>query len=389
MRIGIDARLYGPAVGGGGLGRYVEQLVVELQRQDRENRYVLFLKPENADACNITAPNFEKRIVDAHWYTAKEQIVVPTAIDRERLDLVHFPHWNVPLMLRTPFVVTIHDLILLEQPASAKATTRSPAVYALKRLGYRASLWNAINRSQRIIAVSEYTKSSVKRFFPRIDPDKISVIHEGVTVFPPPAPNEPHAPNEPNEPPVPPVPNPYLLYVGNAYPHKNLESLLHAFSFFVRLHPEVKLVLAGRDDIFYKRLQQELDEIEVPRSNVQFVMNPTDEELAKLYRDATLYLFPSRSEGFGLPPLEAMAAGVPVAAARATCLPEILGDAALYFSPDDIEEMVEVMERAVSDETLRAHMIKQGRERVTRYSWSAMAAQTRELYGQIAHRKTE
>ena len=110
----------------------------------------------------------------------------------------------------------------------------------------------------------------------------------------------------------------YFLYVGNAYPHKNLESLLHAFSFFVRLHPDVRLVLAGRDDIFYKRLKRELEEIEVPAENVRFVMNPTDAELAGLYRGATLYLFPSRSEGFGLPPLEAMSSGVPVAAARAT-----------------------------------------------------------------------
>jgi len=380
MRIGIDARLYGPAVGGGGLGRYVEQLVTELQRQDRENRYVLFLKPENFETCRIEAPNFEKRVINAHWYTAKEQMIVPTAIDRERLDLVHFPHWNVPLLLRTPFVVTIHDLILLEQPASAKATTRDPLTHALKRIGYRLSLLNAVNRSKKIIAVSEYTRWSIERFFPRIPRSKISVIYEGVTALEGRETARPRGGETDGR---------YFLYVGNAYPHKNLESLLHAFSFFVRLHPDVKLVLAGRDDIFYKRLQRELEEIEVPKDNVRFVMNPTDAELADLYRGATLYLFPSRSEGFGLPPLEAMSAGVPVAAARATSLPEILGDAALYFSPDDIEEMVEVMERAHCDESLRERLITKGHERVTRYSWSAMAAQTRQVYGKIAHRKTE
>ncbi|OGL95406.1 hypothetical protein A2348_02040 [Candidatus Uhrbacteria bacterium RIFOXYB12_FULL_58_10] len=379
MRIGIDARLYGPAVGGGGLGRYVEQLVTELQTQDRENRYVLFLKPENFDACKLTAPNFEKRLADAHWYTAKEQLLMPRLIDRERLDLVHFPHWNVPLLLRTPFLVTIHDLILLEQPRSAKATTRHPAIYWLKRLGYRVSLQNAVHRSRGIVAVSEYTKMSLQRFFPNVSTKKICVVYEGVTKLE-------GSKNEPGEKKG---GKKYFLYVGNAYPHKNLELLLQAFSFFVRLHPEVDLVLAGRDDLFYRRLKKELDETEVPGENVRFVMNPSDADLAKLYGNATLYLFPSRSEGFGLPPLEAMAAGVPVAAARATSLPEILGDAALYFSPDDIEDMVAVMERALVDEPLRNDLIAKGRERVTHYSWSAMTAQTRAIYERLAHRKTE
>ncbi len=375
MRIGIDARLYGPAVGGGGLGRYVEQLVTELQKQDRENRYVLFLKPENFETCAITNSRVEKRLANAHWYTLKEQLLMPFLIEREKLDLVHFPHWNVPVFIRTPFVVTIHDLILLEQPASAKATTRNPLFYGLKRLGHRIALWNAVHRSKHIIAVSEHVKTSILKFFPTVPASKITVIHEGITPLRTSAPSAPSAP--------------YLLYVGNAYPHKNLESLLHAYSFFVRLHPDVKLVLAGRNDIFYERLRKELLEIEVPPENVRFVMNPTDDELAELYRGATLYLFPSRAEGFGLPPLEAMSAGVPVAAARIPALVEILGDAATYFSPDDIEEMVEVMERALTDEPLRTQLVTRGHERIKRYSWSAMARATADVYGQIADGKTE
>lgn len=377
MRIGIDARLYGPTVGGGGLGRYVEQLVTELQTQDRENRYVLFLKPENVETCAVTHANVEKRLANAHWYTLKEQLLMPFLIDREKLDLVHFPHWNVPVLVRTPFVVTIHDLILLEQPTSAKATTRSPLFFALKRLGYRIVLWNAVHRSRHIIAVSEHVKRSILKFFPTVSPSKITVVYEGVTSLRAAAADE----KRPT--------SPYLLYVGNAYPHKNLESLLHAYSFFVRLHPDVRLVLAGRHDVFYKRLQKELDEIEVPRENVRFVMNPTDAELAELYRGAALYLFPSKAEGFGLPPLEAMSAGVPVAAARIPALTEVLGDAATYFSPDDIEEMVEAMETALTDESLRTRLVARGHEQIKRYSWGAMAGATRNVYEQIAHRTTQ
>jgi len=373
MKIGIDARMFGPNVGGGGLGRYVEQLVNELQKQDLENRYVLFLKRENFDTCVITNPNFEKRLADVHWYTAKEQIVMPFLIERERLDLIHFPHWNVPLLCRTPFLVTIHDLILLEQPVSSKTTTRNPIIFWLKRLGYRIVLRHAIVASKKIVAVSEYTKASIGRFFPGIPSSKVEVVYEGLTALPN-APNEPNAPHEP-----------YVLYVGNAYPHKNLDSLLAAFAIFSKSHPGVELVLAGRDDVFYKRLRSSTDET----ARVRFAMNPTDAKLAELYHGASLYVFPSKSEGFGLPPLEAMSAGIPVASSNATCLPEILGDAATHFSPDNVDEMAAAMERGFSDESLRADLISKGREQVKKYSWASMARSILNLYGNVAHRETE
>lgn len=370
MRVGIDARLYGPKVGGGGLGRYVEQLVNELQEADHENRFVLFLKRENFDACRVTNPLFEKRLADIHWYSLAEQSRLPGIIDAEKLDLVHFPHWNVPLRLKTPFVVTIHDLILLDEPRSARATTLDPIRYAMKYAGYRVVLRHAIEKSRKIIAVSTATKQSILKHFPHVPERKIQVIYEGVTDLTPsvdaPAPF--------------PLPTPYFLYVGNAYPHKNLEALLHAFSFFHKLHPEVTLALAGRRDVFYERLEKELEEIDVPRDRVRFIANPDDAMLAALYRDASLYLFPSRLEGFGLPPLEAMNQGVPVAAARTSSLPEVLGEAALYFAPDDIEEMVRIMEQALTDHALRTTLIAKGREQVKKYSWKTMARETCELY---------
>jgi len=397
MKIGIDARMFGPAVGGGGLGRYVEQLVNELQKQDLENRYVLFLKRENFDTCVITNPNFEKRLADAHWYTAKEQVLMPFLIEREHLDLIHFPHWNVPLLCRTPFVVTIHDLILLEQPVSSKTTTRGPLVHWLKRLGYRIVLWHALVASKRIVAVSGYTKGSIGRFFPGIESSKVEVVYEGVTglvnmvklVNWSSLPTLPALPNLP-------APSPYVLYVGNAYPHKNLDSLLDAFAMFSKSHPDVELVLAGRDDMFYRRLRDRLGPPPDPslrkegrQEKIRFVLNPTDGELAELYRGASLYVFPSKSEGFGLPPLEAMSMGIPVVSSNATCLPEILGDAALYFPPDDVEAMAAAMERGYSDERLRAELISKGREQVKKYSWAAMARSILNLYGNVAHRETE
>jgi glycosyltransferase involved in cell wall biosynthesis len=372
MKIGIDARLYGPKVGGGGLGRYVEQLITELQKIDNKNRYLLFLKKENFDTCKITNKNFEKRLADIHWYSIKEQVQMPKIVDQENLDLMHYPHWNIPLLSKTPFVVTIHDLLLLEEPNSAKkATQLDPFRYKMKYLGYKYIVDRAVHKSKHIVAVSEFTKGSILKHF-STSPEKISVIHEGVTT-------RKSAPKN-----LPPTTHhlqpPYFLYVGNAYPHKNLEALIHGFAFFHKLHPEVKLVLVGKQDIFWKWLEKEFDEIQIPKESVVFWGYATEKELDSLYQNATLYVFPSRHEGFGLPPLEAMARGVPVAASRATAIPEILGDAALYFEPDDIEAMVEVMEQSLSDEKLRDQMKKKGHEQIKKYSWKHMAEETAKIY---------
>ena len=367
MKIGIDARMYGPLVGGGGLGRYVEQLVTELQEVDHKNRYILFLKKENFDACKISNPNFEKRLANVHWYSVQEQLQMGKIIDHEQLDVVHFPHWNIPLFLKTPFIVTIHDLILLEEPTSAKVTTRSPLLFFLKYIGYKIVLGHAIASSKKIIAVSNATKASIQKFFPNIPTEKISVVYEGVTPLA-------LSPN-----PSPLTPNPYVLYVGNAYPHKNLERLLEAFEIVHASHPDVKLVLAGRDSVFYERLMK-AGSGDPTHSLVEFVANPTDEGLAELYRGAKLYVYPSRIEGFGLPPLEAMSAGIAVAASDIPCLREILGRAAAYFNPLDTQNIANVLSYVLDSEDLQQDLIEKGHNQLNKYSWQKMARDIQPIY---------
>ncbi len=369
MKIGIDARMYGPAVGGGGIGRYVQELVTFLPACDGFPPCVAFVKPENADAL---PGGYEKRVVDVHWYTLREQIALPRVIDRERLDLVHIPHWNVPLALRTPFVVTIHDLILLDEPRSARATTRHPLVFALKQAGFRRVLRHALFASRRVIAVSEATKRSILRHFPALPPEKIDVIYEGVTALP--SPDESAA-----------APKPYLLSVGNAYPHKNLEALLRAFRLAREAHPGVRLVLAGRDDVFARRLSASPEARALGDAFI-FVPNPTDAQLAALYQKAAGYVYPSRLEGFGLPPLEAMSQGAPVAAARAGSLPEVLGDAARFFDPRDERDMARALEDLVGDAGLRRALVERGFARVRRYSWRRMAEETLASYRRALER---
>ena len=356
MNVGIDARMLGPSVGGGGLGRYVEELADELASQSHKHRYVLFVKN------TAQAKGREHRIANIHWYTLAEQLKMPKLIDRENLDLIHYPHWNVPLRAKTPFVVTIHDLILLEQPRSARATTRGPLVYWLKYQLFRRVLRHAVTASRAIIAPSQYTKDSILKFFPNTDPDKIHVVYEGLTdlasLTPEPKPST----------------APYLLYVGNAYPHKNLGRLQQAFNLVRQDHPDLEIIFAGRGDQFYERAQAH------HTPGARYVMNPTDEQLAKLYAGAHGYVFPSLCEGFGLPPLEAMSFSVPVAAARSSCLPEILGDAAVYFDPEDVQDMANAMNQLVDNNELRTRLITQGKTQIKKYSWATMAKEIQTIY---------
>jgi glycosyltransferase involved in cell wall biosynthesis len=365
MNIGIDARMYGPTVGGGGLGRYVEQLVGQLAEQTSQNRYVLFVK-NSAQATQVEALGFDAVVTNIHWYGLSEQTRLPKIIDSHKLDLIHFPHWNVPLFLKTPFIVTIHDLILIEEPHSAKATTRHPLLYAMKYRVFKSVLKHALLASKKIIAVSNYTKDSILRHYPKVDTKKVQVVYEGITTLPSP-------PNPPNlsTPSI-----PYLLYVGNAYPHKNLETLIQAFSRFHKDHPDVQLVLAGGDDVFYKRLKDTYAE----RDFVVFITRPSDTELSELYRSAALYVFPSRSEGFGLPPLEAMSYGVPVIAANTSSLPEILGEAALYFEPDDTEKLAKLMDQVLKNKLLRDTLINKGHAQTKKYSWTKMSKAIQNVY---------
>lgn len=365
--------MYGPNVGGGGLGRYVEQLVTGLQAIDHKNRYVLFLKKENFDACVITNPNFEKRLADVHWYGLEEQLKMGGIIDREHLDLVHFPHFNVPLFIRTPFVVTIHDLILLDEPFSTNLSTRHRSIFTLKYWGYKLVLSRAVSRAKKVISISHTTTHSILHHVKNADPNKIEVVYEGVTALGesvelaldhPPTPSFSRRGSS----------EPYLLYVGNAFPHKNLERLLEAFAMLRHTHSEIKLVLAGRENIFYKRL------LEHKPTNVEFVNGPTDKELAELYKNALLYVYPSRIEGFGLPPLEAMSAGVPVAASDIPSLKEILGDSAAFFDPKDSENMATVISDLIDSSEKRASHIEKGTQHIKRYSWSKMAVAIQTIY---------
>ena len=367
MKIGIDDRFLGTA---GGFGRYTEELVKHLEKIDQSNDYLIFLTRQNFDLYQPANPKFKKLLANCRWYTLKEQLVMPWKIWRAKLDLMHFVSWNVPLLNPAPFVVTIHDLILLKYPTQ-RASTLSPILYWLKNLTYRFTIKRAIKKARRIIAVSEFTKKDIIENF-KTAPEKIEVIYEGACpaglgAVLAPANNQVLQKYG--------VKKPYLLYVGVAYPHKNLEFLIDAFRLFVKQQPAYQLVLVGENNYFYQRLKQS-----TPDQNVIFTGRLPDEELSAFYSQASLYLFPSLYEGFGLPALEAMTRGLPVLASNNSCLPEILGRAALYFDPHNQTELIELIKRVLADASLQNQLRAAGFEQIKKYSWTDLAQNTLQVY---------
>jgi len=379
-KIGIDARFYGPI--GKGLGRYIQEVVDNVIKMDSYNDYVVFLRKDNFDELVIDEfKNVKKVLVDVQWYSLKEQLLMPFYIWKEKLDLIHFPHFNVPFFVPCKFIVTIHDLILTKFK-TVRATTLHPFIYELKNLAYRTIIKRALNKSKRILTVSEFTKNDIVEQF-KIKPDKIEVIYEGVanlakgrdSLFVVKLDNNEVLRDYD-------INYPFLLYVGNAYPHKNLDFLITSFKKVYEKKNNLRLVLVGKEDYFYKNIKQL---VEKEFSNIQdkpviFSGYVPDDKLEIFYKKALVYVFPSLYEGFGLPPLEAMAKGCPVLSSNVSSMPEILADAALYFNPRDEQDFLNKLDLILKDRDLREKLVKVGEIRCQKFNWWDCAFKTWQIY---------
>lgn len=177
MNIGIDARFFGAK--DKGFGRYTEQLIRSLEKLDHKNQYFIFLRKDSWKEYQPKNPNFKKILANYKWYGWKEQMFLPLKLKKYKLDLVHFTHFNVPIFYKGRFIVTIHDLTLRHFP-TFKKNFKNLIFYPFKNLAYRIVFRQAIKNSEKIIAVSEYTKKDILRYY-KINPEKINVIYEGIT----------------------------------------------------------------------------------------------------------------------------------------------------------------------------------------------------------------
>ena len=354
MRIGIDCRLWDET----GVGRYTRNLIRNLERIDQDNSYYLFVKSDKEKEISSDLPaNFKVVSTNIHWHTIREQVFFAGVIEKYSLDLMHFPYFSLPINYKKTFVLTIHDLII-HHFSTGKASTLPAPIYYLKRLAYLYLMQKAANRSSKIIAVSESTKKEIIDHL-MVEASKIKVIYEGV--------DESISPKRKQ------IFNfPYILYVGNAYPHKNLELMIEAFKKAKK--GKEKLVLVGRTNFFYKRLEREFKD-----ESIIFFGEATDEDLGSLYANAKAFVMPSFMEGFGLPPLEAMKNSCFVIASDIPSIREVCADAALYFNPYDISDISDKIKFAFSDSDKR-DFIKRGLERVKKFSWIEMAKKTLKVY---------
>jgi glycosyltransferase involved in cell wall biosynthesis len=364
--IGLDARMIGPVPTG--LGTYAAHLSRALTTLDTENSYVIIRNPATPSPV-ATGPHVSEVVIDGA-VDAVRNLTCGPAITRLGLDVYHSLHHFLPAALRVPRVVlTLHDLIWIEHRSLIRGGLTAPITRTVTNLYARAAMGYAVRRADRIIAISEHTRTrAVARW--RLDPSRVDVVHLAVdpTKFSP----SPTGTRESSP--------PYFLCLGNTRPYKNIPTALRAFASFgkARGSEEARLIVTGRGDgtTGLRHLARRLG---IER-RVTFTGSVAHGEILRLLRGATALIFPSFVEGFGFPVLEAMSAGCPVITSRAPAVVEIAGDAALACDADSPDAFAAAMQRVLSDAGLRETMRHLGIARAATFTWRECAARTLATY---------
>ena len=368
MRIAIDARKLRDY----GIGTYVRNLLRELARIDTTTDYSVLCREQDCSLIREIGANFRAVKEKAGAYSVGEQFAVPLDLRRERADLFHAPHYVLPPLTPCRSVVTIHDCIHLRFPQ-----------YLPNRIAYayaRASLWTATHRAARVITVSEASKRDILSYF-NIPESRVEVIYNAIDERfwrQPPA-DEMDRVRERYQ-----LNAPFVLYTGNIKPHKNLERLIEAFN-MLRQAPylkHVQLLIIGDEISKYATLRRTVHRYKLHK-HVRFFGFVSDQTLAALYRLADVFVFPSLYEGFGLPPLEAMASGTPVITSNVSSLPEVVGDAALMIDPYDPGAIADAMRRVLTDAQLRSELRAKGLDRARSFSWERSIRRVRDIYDEV------
>jgi glycosyltransferase involved in cell wall biosynthesis len=359
-----------------GIGRYVVNLASALKRVSPELDLSLLRDP-SAPALRLALPDLPTIDCAVSPFTLSQQWRVRQALRGSRAALYHSPYYLMPYRPGVAAVFTCHDLIPLIFPQYFKAQ---------QRLVYRFTHQLALSIAQLTIAVSQSTKNDLQRFF-RVQPDRIVVVHEGVDAhFQPPARTEIDRVKQHYA-----LPDRYVLYFGSNKPHKNLVRLLEAFA-QVRTGNRgegsrdqslgIGLVIGGYWDQRYPEAKQSAEKLGLA-DRVHFIGSVRETDLPAFYGGATAFAFVSEYEGFGLPPLEAMACGTPVIASNTSSLPEVIGEAGLLVDPHDVSAIAAALDRLVSDAALRADLKKRSVDRAAAFTWERTAAQTLAVYRAI------
>ena len=368
MRIAIDVRKLHDF----GVGTYVRNLLRQLARMDHETEYVLLCRRDDRPIVKRLGENFRAVSEWSGNYSVTEQLSVPLNLGRSGATLFHAPHYVLPVLTPCRSIVTIHDCIHLVFPQ-----------YLAHRLahGYaRTALWTAAHRANRILTVSEASKRDILRFC-QVPDDKVTVIYNAIDerfgVEPPE--EEVARVRERYQ-----LHDPFIMYAGNVKPHKNLERLIDAFALLRRDgFGDLKLLITGNEISRYATLRRAVHRYNLHK-HVRFLGFQPEDTLAVLYRLADVFVFPSLYEGFGLPPLEAMASGTPVVVSNVSSLPEVIGDAGALVNPYDPASIADGVRRVLTDGPLRAELTAKGLLRARAFSWEASVRHVRQIYAEVA-----
>lgn len=375
MRILFDAHLSDQSVTG--IGRYINKLLAELLAIDKQNEYHVFIHQcvdDEHPMGLLKAPNLKKYVVPFHGPSLRQHYEIKSFVKRIEPDIYHHPHFDLPLRINIPSIVTIHDLKYIRFKHFFKGSPH------LKSLYMREMMKNAAKRAQRIIAVSQYTKDDMVTFL-NVNPEKIDVIHHGMNRSSSEI-EETNADSQADFIYNSEIKNKYILFVGEKRPHKNISRLIEAYH-LARVNHGIshQLVIVGKSYTDYdpgdriRELNLEMDVILLDYVD--------DGALSTLYKNADLFILPSLYEGFGFPVLEAMQYGVPVIASNVTALPEIVGHAGLLVDPHNVTEIANAIARVLSDEGMRSEIVKNGYQRVKKFTWKQCAEQTLNVYKSI------
>jgi len=360
MKIAIDYRWVFPHISG--IGRYTSNLVSALAAQDKKNEYILIAnKGQKISGFNVIT-------VPYGVYSLKNQLCLPRLLQKMKIDVFHSPNFMIPLRISrsTKVVITIHDMIPWLFPEFTPKAKKTRLQWLFKYIIKRAAA-----RADKIISVSENTAKDIVATL-NVPREMVAVIYNGLNsdCFQADI-NEDIGIRD------------YILFVGRADPYKNLSGLIRAYNNLVIKHKiDNKLLIVGQEDSRYPEVKELVAELQL-QDKIVFYGYASPKELKDLYVNAAVYVLPSFYEGFGLPPLEAMAKGVPVAASNAPALAEVLGDNALLFDPDNIDNIADTIFKIIDNKGLAEELSKKGSLHARKFTTAKMAKETIAVYQSI------
>ena len=362
-----------------GIGTYIRNVVRTLARLDRESKYFLIGSPEKVAECGALPPNFHAVALEGRDDTLKGTHDFRAIVRRLECDLVHVPNlfW-IPRGLSCPYVLTVHDLLEHMYGSRDLSSLRRSLYFYLTR--------RVLRKAARVIAVSQFTKNEIEKLL-AIPDDHVEVVYNAIDErF-----LRGHATEADRELIAQRylVNYPFILYAGAIRPHKNVVRIIEAFSSLKnellkeQQFPDLKLIIIGDDLSSHPRLRRTVVRSGV-QNDVRFLGFVPIEVLRIFYDVAEIFVFPSLYEGFGLPPLEAMAHGTPVVTSNTSSLPEVAGNAALLVNPENVFEIRRALQRVLLDPAMRTLMKQRGYEQAQRFSWTASVSRILEIYREVA-----